>query len=392
MSDQTLFCGFGLIGKDLKVQANIGLTVSNGIIKDVQADFPEKEADFQYPNCVIVPGFINAHTHLGDSFAKDQGLECSIRELVEPPHGLKHQLLGQISNDVMNEGMQNAIQEMLLSGTTTFIDFREGGEKGVHLLKKILYKNAINGIICGRPFPKLETLPKVLEISDAVGLASSNIYDDNELKYIHSLCRKKNKLLLTHVAETSAEYSYALDNFKMSEVERAIKTLDADILIHATWANEEDIRIIAENEKAVVICPRSNIHLGIGYPPLPLLLKNEVLTCLGTDNVMINNLNLFREMEFLFKSTRGRFGINSITSHEILKMVTINPARAFRLDQKVGSIAIGKRADFILLDLTAPNIAPFSSIYDTLVLRVNPLNIIAVFIEGRSVYEQSNKN
>ena len=122
----------------------------------------QENADNSYPNCVIVPGLINAHTHIGDSFAKDRGLECTIQELVEPPNGLKHQLLGKVTDDVLKMGIDNAIQEMIASGITTFVDFRESGEGGIHTLKEVLEKKVINAIICGRPFPKLDSLPRLM--------------------------------------------------------------------------------------------------------------------------------------------------------------------------------------------------------------------------------------
>jgi len=101
---------------------------------------------------------------------------------------------------------------------------------------------------------------------------------------------------------------------------------------------------------------------------------------------MINNLNLFREMEFLFKSVREKYGINELSSYEILKMVTVNPAKSLNLNTEIGSIGVGKRADFSLIDLKAPNLRPFTSIYDALVLRANPLNIQTVFIGGKIAY------
>jgi cytosine/adenosine deaminase-related metal-dependent hydrolase len=385
---KTIFCRFGLIGDNLELKKNVILTIKDNLIQDIQVDQSNREAQLYYPNCAVVPGFINAHTHIGDSFAKDQGLNLSIQELVEPPDGLKHRLLRDIPDEELKKGLNFAIREMISCGVTTFVDFRESGEVGIDLLKQILGSQPINAVICGRPFPDLESFPKVLEKCEALGLSSSNIYSDTDLNYLKNNCRKSQKLIFTHASETKEERTFAMNKFGRSDIRRAIEVLDADILVHVTWANEEDIKMIAEHHKCVVICPRSNSHLGVGYPPLTLLKKYNVLTCLGTDNVMINNLNLFREMEFLFKSAREKFGTNTISSFDILKMVTINPARALHLEHRVGSLNVGKLANFFLIDLNAPNLCPLTSLYDALILRANPLNINSVFIGGTLAYAQ----
>ncbi|MHA1649061.1 MAG: amidohydrolase family protein [Candidatus Helarchaeota archaeon] len=387
MPELTISCGLGLIGESLTIEKNVLLTIKDGIIRDIQVNLPKEKGQLHYPHYVLIPGFINTHTHIGDSFAKDQGLYCSIRELVEPPNGLKHQLLNKVSDEILFDGFRSAIKEMISTGTTTFVDFRESGVKGIQNLRKIVNETPINTIICGRPFPDLQTLPKVIELCDAIGLSSTNIYSKDELNYINQICKDKKKLILTHVAETLEERTFAIETFKRSDIERAINILDADILVHITHADEEDIQLIAKKQKSVVVCPRSNAHLGVGFPPLILLLKHNILTCLGTDNVMINNLNLFREMEFLFKSMREKWGVHSISPYEILRMVTINPAKALKVDKEFGSIDKGKRADFFLIDLDAPNIQHSNSIYNALVLRANPSNIGAVFIGGKQIYD-----
>ncbi|HUX99699.1 MAG TPA: amidohydrolase family protein [Candidatus Deferrimicrobium sp.] len=385
---KTIFCRFGLLGDNLELKKNVILTIRNNLIQDIQVDQSNREAQLHYPKCAVVPGFINAHTHIGDSFAKDQGLNLSIQELVEPPYGLKHRLLSEISDEDLKKGLIFAIREMISCGITTFVDFRESGETGIDSLKQVLENHPMNAIICGRPFPDLESFPKVLKKCEALGLSSSNIYSDIDLNYLKNNCKNSQKLILTHASETKEERSFALKKFEKSDIRRALEVLDADILIHITWADEEDIKEIAEQHRAVVICPRSNSHLGVGYPPLLLLNKYKILTCLGSDNVMINNLNLFREMEFLFKSAREKFGINCISSFEILKMVTINPARALKLEQDIGSLNVGKMANFFLIDLNAPNLCPLTSLYDALILRANPLNVKGVFIGGTLIYAQ----
>ncbi|MHA1264153.1 MAG: amidohydrolase family protein [Candidatus Helarchaeota archaeon] len=388
MSESTIFCKYGLLGDNLELKKNVRITFLGGKIEEVEINTVSDKADIQYPKCIALPGFINAHVHIGDSFAKDQGLNLSIQELVEPPLGLKHRLLNNTSGKEIVNGMELAIQEMLSMGITTFIDFRESGKEGIMLLKSALENETIHAFICGRPFPSLEALSEVLTLSDGIGLSSSNIYSDEELIQIKRNSKNQNKLILVHVAETKQERDLALKKYNSTEIDRVINLLDADVLVHCIWMDEEDIKLIAERKKAIVVCPRSNSHLNVGYPPFHLIMKYNLLTCLGTDNVMINNLNLFREMEYLFKHSRLQFGINTLSTYDILKMITINPARALQLESMIGSIDVEKLGNLTLIDLSAPNLIPFQNVYDTLVLRANPLNIKNVFLKGEKVYER----
>ncbi|MFX1450370.1 MAG: amidohydrolase family protein [Promethearchaeota archaeon] len=388
----TIYSDFALIGKNLDLQEKIFFQVTEeGLIKEITTQRPKNSDITEFKNTLIVPGFINAHVHIGDSFAKDKGVNLTLSEVVEPPNGLKHRLLRATNKDIIIQGMRNSFKEMLSSGTTTFVDFREGGPEGILILKEALEDFLIRAFILGRTPPDFNTPHEILKMANGVGLSSSNIYTNNELEMFAIFCLEASKIISTHVSETEEERKIAFDKFKISDIERSIKLLKAELLVHAIHADNKDIELISKNNIPIVICPRANGYLGAGFPPISAFLKHKISLCLGTDNVMVNSPDLFREMEFLFKLFRGiggMNGINTLKSKDILRMVTINPAKALRLDHLTGSLEEGKYADFFVLDLNAPNLIPIENIYDSLILRAKSENVIATYLKGRLAYER----
>jgi cytosine/adenosine deaminase-related metal-dependent hydrolase len=151
-----------------------------------------------------------------------------------------------------------------------------------------------------------------------------------------------------------------------------------------THADQDDISLL--KGRRVVCCPRANAYFGVGFPPVEELVEAGMNICLGTDNVMANSLDLFREMEFLGKTLRGRYGKNALHSKKIIEMVTVNPADALNLQS--GWISERRSADFMVLDLDAPNMRPVHNIYHSLVHRAKSENVKLVYIKGKKVYDR----
>lgn len=386
---KTFFSDFALIGENLEFKENMYFKVSEeGLIQEISSHAPTNSDIIEFKNALIIPGFINSHVHIGDSFAKDRGINLTLPEIVEPPNGLKHRLLRETDKKIIIEGMKNGIKEMLSSGTTTFVDYRESGIEGILILREALKNSLIRAIILGRPIPDLSILPELLKITDGIGLSSSNLYDDNELNMIGIFCIEGAKVISTHVSETQAEREIALNKYNTSDIERAIEIFKANLIIHAIHADIKDIELISKNNVAVVICPRANGYFGLGFPPIADFLEHGVIVCLGTDNIMANSPDCLIEMDFLYKLIRGINGIRILTSKDILSMVTINPAKALGMDHLIGSLEEGKYADFFVLDLNSPNLIPIENIHDSIVLRAKSENVISTYIKGKLAYER----
>ncbi len=388
----TFFSDFAIMGNELKPKEKIYFSVSDeGIIKEISKEPPKNSSMIEFKDALIVPGLINAHVHVGDSFAKDKGINLPLPEVVEPPNGLKHRLLRETSKEMIIEGMRNSFKEMLSSGTTTFVDFREGGTEGILILKEALKESLIRAIILGRSNPDFNMPHEILKLAHGIGLSSSNLYTNEELGMFKAFCLNAQKIISTHVSETQEEWKFARKKFGKSDVERSIKKLGADLLVHAIQADEKDIALISKSDVPVVICPRASGYYGAGFFQIDQLMRYGITLCLGTDNVMANSPDLLREMDFLFKLIRGQYddGIKLVNSKVVLSMVTVNPAQALRLEHLIGSLEVGKYADFFVLDLNSPNLRNVENLLDGVVLRAKSENVMKTYVKGKLAHERN---
>ena len=142
-----------------------------------------------------------------------------------------------------------------------------------------------------------------------------------------------------------------------------------------------------------MLCPRSNGYFGVGFPPISKIIELGIPISLGTDNVMVNNLDMFEEMRYLYRIYRVLEKNKKnpmLTSKMLLKMITINAAKNFKIEKDYGSITLGKYADLFLIDLTGINfytkLIGIEQIYNLIVQRLSPINIKKVYIGGKQVF------
>jgi cytosine/adenosine deaminase-related metal-dependent hydrolase len=389
MPENHLYCKFGLIGENLELKQNVHLKF-DGEGKIAKLDFEDIEAEINLnktkENYVMIPGLINSHIHIGDSFAKERGQNKVLIEVVRPPNGIKHQLLRETPNTEKVRGIKCAIHEMISNGITCFIDFRENGIKGIDLLQNALKNEDIKCLIFGR-FDKLDELKGVFNKSDGIGLSSYHQLSDDSKPELKRMKAFLNKKIACHVAELNHD-SLLLNQIFDDEI--------VDIIVHGTQLKIDDLQKIQEKNIKIILCPRSNGYFGLGYPPIKSMLELGIQFSLGTDNVMVNNLSLFEEMRYLYYIARNQImdkELKALNAHSILKMVTINAARNFNIDSNVGSISEGKSADLAIIDLNKPNFyvnsLDITGFFSLLLHRTNGVNIKQVFIGGNLIYENS---
>lgn len=391
-----------IAGNEMEVIDKGYIIVENGRIADLgpgSPELPTRSAEINADGMIIGPCFINMHTHIGDSVAKEVGAGLSVEELFFPPDGLKHKILRTTRDDQLIASMRDAMLDMLSCGVSTFADFRENGIKGVKLLLDAAKGLPIRPFICGRldkfPFTKdeilsnekklpdesVEEIENILKFADAISTSSTLDLTDPALEQMFTISTKLNKKRAIHVAELSS-IKHPITG--MSEVERVVKYFTPHFVVHMTNATDKDIDIIAERRIPVVCCPRANTRLGEGFPPIRKMIEKRITLALGTDNVMLNSPDLFREMEYVSKTIKGlEREVAFLHPKEILKMATINGARALALDKDIGSIERGKIANLVFIDSNDINLRPVREPVASIVHRVRPDNVKAVMIEGK---------
>jgi len=389
MPHKEIFSKFGLIGDNLDLKENIYLEIDKeGKISNISFENPKKNITLsnQEQNFLLIPGLINSHTHIADNFAKERGFNKNLIEIVAPPNGLKHKLLNSTADIIKKNGIHQAVLEMLSNGITCFVDFREGGSEGVKFLKTTLKGTSINYMIFGR-FSSSEDIENVFNLSYGIGLSSYKItfiFDKEKLRYYKN---KFKKLVSCHHAEVKRDEDILREIVNDNLI---------DIIIHGTQFTIDDLKLIKSKNIALVLCPRSNGYFGVGFPPIIDILKLKMPISLGTDNLMANSADLFEELRYLYRISRvlGSSHANiELDAKEMLKMITINAARSFKLDKIMGSIEIGKNADFSLIDLNHPNFftseISFSNILSLIVQRTKSENIKKTSIRGDLVFERN---
>jgi len=385
-----------LLGSELKFESNTNIQIQNGTFKRIQSNIKSsrKEDSIDCEGLLVLPGFVNAHTHIGDSIGKDVTLNSSVDKRIHPVFGAKSKILKKTSPENLANFMKNSCHSMIRKGITTFVDFREGGLDGVLLLKKVLSETPLRSIILGRiefyhevdqirknssfPKEKISELTELLKKCDGIGISGANENSNSVLNYYS----KTTKLRAIHSSETKQSVSKSKKTFRKSETIRAL-TLKPHFLIHMTHASKSDLFSTAKKTRGIVICPRANSSLAEGIPDIELMQKSGCTLALGTDNVMINSPDMFREMDYLWKVTMG-IHKKRIDPKEILKMATANGGKILKKD--IGVIGNGKIADCIFIDKHAIDLEPMHDPHASIVHRASESAIKAVMIGGKIVH------
>jgi cytosine/adenosine deaminase-related metal-dependent hydrolase len=275
---------------------------------------------------LVCPAFVNAHTHIGDSIAKEAGAGLSLDELVAPPDGLKHRLLRETPTEEKVAAMRRSLRFMQATGTTVCIEFREGGVDGVAAFERARSGLEIDAVVLGR-----ETVA-AMEASDGFGASGARDADFTERR---AATREAGKPFGIHAGERDPD-----------DVDAAID-LDPDFLVHMVHATDDQLDRVASAEIPIVVCPRSNLVTNVGAPPIAALAERTTVA-LGTDNVMLNSPSMFREMEFAAK-------LSDVSAEEVLRMATVNGAEIAGVDY--GVVEEGRRAKLLVLDGDSDNLA-----------------------------------
>jgi cytosine/adenosine deaminase-related metal-dependent hydrolase len=293
---------------------------------------------------IVVPAFVNAHTHLGDSVAKEAGVGLSLEEAVAPPDSLKHRRLAAADRDELVTAMRRTLRFMNRTGTVSCLDFRESGPPGARALREAGEPLDIDPFVFGSGDAS------VLEIADGYGASGAA---DDDFTEERAAAGERGVPFAIHAGEPDpTDIDPALD-------------LDPDLLVHMVHARGEHLEALRDRSIPVAVCPRANTVLGVGRPPVRDLLDHTTVA-LGTDNVMLNTPSMFREMAY----TATEF---DVTAREVLAMATTAGAEIAGFD--CGVIEPGRRAALTVLDGDSDNLAGSVDPVGAVVRRATALDV-----------------
>ncbi len=333
MSQETSVVGIGFLGEELE-PSPVAIWVKDGIICSIE------EQD-KVPDQWILPGFFNAHTHIGDTVAMDTPVTGDLAAIVAPPDGIKHQILRRTSHDSLVSAMRATIGVMEECGTAGFADFREGGRTGVDALQEAAAGSSCRPLIFGRDGGELH----------ADGFGISSVRDVADLERQVAEVRKTGGLVAIHAGERDAD-----------DIEGAL-AYEPDLLIHCTHAGKRDLRYCADADIPICVCPRSNWILGVSRsheePPVEEMVALGCRVFLGTDNAMFVQPDPWREMSFLRTMT-------DLPARTILRMAIAGSG----LTKTPYWIEEGRKATFMRIDASRTNLKYTQDAAQTLVSRV----------------------
>ena len=384
-----------LYGNNLKFIEQTNVLITNNTFQKIHSKIkPAKHKVVDCDGLLLIPGLINSHTHIGDSIAKDISLDKDPDSKINPIFGIKQKILRETEPKKLIRFMRKTMKSMLKKGITTFVDFREGGLEGILLLQKALADLPIRAIILGRieyyqsksqikrntpiPLSYQGQIEQLVKNCNGIGISGSNENSDSSLKQFS----KTKKIRAIHCAETKQSYFISKQLRKKTEPECCI-LLKPDFLIHMTYATKNDLKFVSKKIKGIVVCPRANASLAEGIPNVDQMLKAKCNVAIGTDNVMINSPDMFREMDFLWKVTMG-IQKKRIDPKKILKMATVNAGKL--LGKKIGCIKEGYLADGVFIKKDNLDLDPLQNPYASIVHRANENSIKAVMIEGEIIH------
>lgn len=408
----TLTGGAILAGDDLSLIKRGYVTIHDGKIVDVgDGDPSDGRARVDVTGRLLVPGFLNCHTHLGDAILKERAYgRPAGTNLLWAPDGLRFSWMDEYRREERIEAMRHAIQNMIATGTIGFADFRENGADGVAELREACAGTPISATIyarfspppvqtpeelsansAGLPADRIRELEACLEIADGFSPVWANEMTDPALREVASRVRAAGKRLATHAIETPSYRQLSLDRTGRSDVARVIDIVEPDYVVHMTDATKEELEQVAAAGLPLVFCPRGQAALGNGFSPIADALDAGLTVSLGTDNAMLNSPDILKEMDFLARVAPAvHRDPAAVQPKALLTAATMGGARTLGMEDSLGSISVGKQASLILFDMNAPSLAHSADLISSIVLSATQADIRAVLIDGVTVHGTLN--
>lgn len=365
-----------------------------GKVKDSSFCF-DREIDVQ--KNLIMPGFINAHTHSGMTFlrsiADDMPLQQWLNEKVFP-------IETKLSEEDIYYFSKLAILEYLTSGITTNFDMYLNPEAIVKASLDMKYRTVLCGAVndfclsvedvecCFNEYNKENSL-----ISYVLGFSHEYTNSKEKIQQVAALSHKYKAPVYTHLSETEYEVNTCKEKTGLSPVEYLCDLGVYDYgggAFHCVHMSEHDLDLFKEKHLNIVTNPASNLKLASGIAPIQAMLQRKINICLGTDGPASNNcLDMFREMFLVTGLAKYKnCDASAVDAYEVLKMATVNGAKALNLN--CGVLEAGKLADLIILDLHQPNMQPIHNIAKNIVYSGSKSNVKCTMVNGKILYEDAH--
>lgn len=361
-------------------------------------ELPEFERQIDLRGDLLMPGFKNAHTHTAMTFlrscADDMPLDRWLNEQVFPREA-------RLTDEMVYVFSVLGIMEYLTSGVTSSFDMYFHNEAYVRANTDTGFRT----VICAS-MNDFDSDPTNVEreflrynahnelVSYRLGIHAEYTTSVERIRYMASLAEKYKAPCFTHLCETRRETEDCIRRTGKTPA----KYLDelgffnyGGGAFHCVYLSEDDVRLFREKGLWAVTCPASNLKLASGIAPIQRYIDAGLKLAIGTDGAASNNaLDMFREMYLVTALQKYLLGdATACDAEKVLEMACVGGARAMGLDC-CDDIAVGKKADLIVIDLSRPNMQPIHNIEKNLVYSGSKENVRLTMVNGRVLYENGS--
>ena len=338
----------------------------------------------------LMPGFKNAHAHSAMVFVRNKSDDVNLQDwlfkIIFPREA------NLIPSDIYHLNKVSYL-EYLSGGVTACFEHyfyplesaKAAEDFGMRTLLLATYDAEKTSVEQLKKNYELLNSKKDGLVRYSIGFHAEYTTDDALLEGTKEAIKQIKCPFFTHVSETKKEVQECIDRHGKTPVQFLY---DEGLFryggggYHCIYLTKEEVAIFKNNGLIVVSCPGSNLKLSSGVAPLTYYYNEGITIALGTDGPASNDgLDMFREMQLVVKQQEP-----GIPAFEILKMATVNAAKAMGLD-KADVLATGKYADIIMIDLHKPNMQSTNDIVTSLVHAGNKDNVILTMINGQILYE-----
>jgi cytosine/adenosine deaminase-related metal-dependent hydrolase len=384
------------------------ILIENGKISKIEENIQIDNVEiFDASDYIVTPGFIQTHVHLCQALFRNLADDLSLLDWLEkkiwPMEG-KH------TPHSLRLSAQMGISELLLGGTSTILDMGT-----VHHMDVVFEEIEKSGIraFCGKTMMDADNTIESLKESTKQAIKTScellekwHNSASGRIKYafaprfalsctkdlmieVKDLADQYKVLYHTHASENQDETKIVQEKFGKRNIEyfEELGITKPNLCVaHCIWLDEHEKQLLQDNQVKVLHCPSANLKLGSGIAPIPEYIDRGINVSIGADGAPCNNnMNIFTEMRHAALIQKPVKGPKSMPAETAFKMATIEGAKALGLDQEIGSLEIGKKADICFIKRNQVQSLPFENIYSKIVYSTQSDAVEYLMIDGKWV-------